>query len=286
MAEQFKLFDNNWKHNYTVYKLTDPNGLVYIGISRYGAVRRWKFGNGYKGNKRLDSAIREYSFASFKKEILAENLYRDDAERLEAKLIAKYNSTNPDKGYNVKSGLVSENWDVYLLTFPDGKRYVGMTGVPVELRWNYGHGFRGNKRLFAAIRLTGWKNIKKEHFAYPLSRDSAERIEATLIEWFDTTNPEKGYNRGAGGAEESGWSHGAGTKERISAALAGRRKTPETKLNMRKAQSKRPVRCMETGKIYDGVRIAAEEYRVSPSGITRACEGRQSVCSGLHWEYL
>lgn len=284
--QQFLWFDNNWQHHYCVYKLTSPDGLVYIGISRYSGPKRWKSGNGYKGNRRLDCDIHKYSFANFEKEIVAEDIYRDDAEKLEAELIEKYDATNPEKGYNVKRGGPKGNCDVYLLTFPDGKRYVGMTGGTVSSRIDYGSGYKHHPALREAIRRAGGiKNVKIEHFSYPLTRDSAERIETTLIRWFDTTDPEKGYNRGGGALAEKGWKHSEEVKEKISEALKGQTKSEETRSRMREAQEKRRVVCVDTGKVYDGVRIAAEELGISASGITRACRGEQKTAGGLAWRY-
>ena len=35
------------------------------------------------------------------------------------------------------------NYCVYELIFPNGKRYIGLTGQKPELRWKYGLGYKG-----------------------------------------------------------------------------------------------------------------------------------------------
>lgn len=278
-------FDNEWQHHFCVYCLTDPEGKRYFGISRYSALRRWKNGKGYGGNRRLDVALRKYSFACFQKEMIRANLLREEAERLEAELIEKYDTTDPEKGYNVRKGTVSEEYDVYVFTFPDGKHYVGMTGRPVRARWGNGSEFRKNTRLYKAIIEVGFANIKKEHFSYPLSRGSAERIETALIDYFDSANPEKGYNRGHGALNEHGWHHPEETREKIRDVQKGIPKSQETKQRMRRAHERKAVRNRTTGQEFPGVREAAEICGLSPSSVSRACSGKQKTAGGCEWEY-
>ena len=281
-------FDYSWKHHYLVYCLTSPDGKRYFGISRYNAERRWKNGKGYGGNNRLKADLEKYSFACFRHEIILEGLDREEAERLETELIRQYDTTNPEKGYNVRKGSCPENYDVYVFTFPDGKHYVGMTGKPVKNRWDYGSGYHNNKRLRDAIKETGFDNIRKEHFSYPLSRDSAERIETALIDYFDSANPEKGYNRGHGALAEHGWQHGEETREKIRVFQRGQKKSPETRARMRKGHRSqmKKVRNATTGSTYESIQEAAEASGVSPTCIARACNGRQKTAGGCEWEFM
>ena len=280
-------FDLSWQHHYCVYCLTDPEGKRYFGISRYSAAKRWKNGKGYGGNRRLKSAIVRYSFAGFRKEIIREGLTREAAEHLEAKLIERYHTTDPEKGYNVRKCTVSEQYDVYVFTFPDGKHYVGLTGRNVQKRWGYGNSYRNNRRLYhQAIQDAGFSRIKKEHFSYPLSRGSAERIETALIAYFDSANPEKGYNRGRGALRESGWHQPEETRERVRQSVRGNPKTDETRHRMRKAHEQKAVHNRTTGEVYPGVREASELTGVSASSISRACCGKQKTAGGFEWEYI
>lgn len=91
---------------YVVYKHTSPNGKVYIGITCRDVKKRWDNGRGYtySHNKHFESAIRKYGWINFKHEILASGLTKEEAEKMEVELIRSYDSTNPDKGYNIRSG--------------------------------------------------------------------------------------------------------------------------------------------------------------------------------------
>lgn len=92
--------------NYTVYKHTNKlNDKVYIGITFRQPEARWGNGNGYYSNKHFYNAIKKHGWnEGFKHEIIATNLSKEEAEKLEIELIQKYNSTNPKNGYNINLG--------------------------------------------------------------------------------------------------------------------------------------------------------------------------------------
>lgn len=89
---------------WSVYKHTSPVNKVYIGITSQKPEDRWLNGNNYKGNKHFNSAIKKYGWNNFKHEILFENLTEQEAKDKEIELITLYDSTDPDKGYNLSSG--------------------------------------------------------------------------------------------------------------------------------------------------------------------------------------
>ena len=163
---------------------------------------------------------------------------------------------------------------------------MGLTGRNVRERWGYGNGYRNNRRLYQAIQDVGFSRIKKEHFSYPLSRGSAERIETALIAYFDSANPEKGYNRGRGALRESGWHQPAETREKVRQSVRGNPKTDETRRRMRKAHKQQAVRNRTTGAVYPGIREAAEITGISASSISRSCRGKQKTAGGFEWEYI
>lgn len=91
---------------YCVYKHTSPNGKSYIGItSKKPPEARWSNGNGYKRNHPYFwKAICKYGWDNFKHEILFDGLTRQQACEKEKEMIAMYDTTNPDKGYNMTAG--------------------------------------------------------------------------------------------------------------------------------------------------------------------------------------
>ena len=80
------------------------NGKKYIGITSQKPTNRWKNGEGYKQSSRFYSAIQHYGWDGFRHEILFTSLSQEDAESLEIELIAKYQTLDPDRGYNLDPG--------------------------------------------------------------------------------------------------------------------------------------------------------------------------------------
>lgn len=91
---------------YKVYKHTTPAGKVYIGITCREVNKRWQNGRGYtySHNYHFEQAIKKYGWENIRHEILCDGLTKEQAEAKEVELIREYDSTNPDKGYNIRSG--------------------------------------------------------------------------------------------------------------------------------------------------------------------------------------
>lgn len=91
---------------YCVYKHTSPNNKVYIGYtSQKPPEKRWKNGCGYKRNHPYFwNAICKYGWENFTHEIVFDGLNKQEACEKERELIAFYDSTHPDKGYNMTKG--------------------------------------------------------------------------------------------------------------------------------------------------------------------------------------
>lgn len=95
---------------YTVYIHRCPNGKIYVGCTSQPLAERWRStGIGYK-SQAFWEAICEFGWRNISHEIVAEGLLRDDAEKLEAELILKYKSNDPEHGYNVRYGGSKSKW--------------------------------------------------------------------------------------------------------------------------------------------------------------------------------
>lgn len=80
------------------------NGKKYIGITSQKPTNRWRNGAGYYKQSRFYAAIQKYGWDAFRHEILYTGLTQEEAERLEVELIAKYETLNEDRGYNLSPG--------------------------------------------------------------------------------------------------------------------------------------------------------------------------------------
>lgn len=89
---------------YCVYCHIAPNEKQYIGITCQKPNDRWCGGKGYEHNTHFSRAIKKYGWDAFKHIILFSGLSKEDASRLEKKLIREYNTQNQNKGYNIEPG--------------------------------------------------------------------------------------------------------------------------------------------------------------------------------------
>lgn len=80
------------------------NNKVYIGQTSDSLERRSRGGSGYKSSPHFYHAIQEYGWENFEHFILESNLTSAQADIREKFWIKAFDSTNPDKGYNLTEG--------------------------------------------------------------------------------------------------------------------------------------------------------------------------------------
>lgn len=85
------------------------------------------------------------------------------------------------------------NYTVYMHTCPNNKRYIGLTSLVPEDRWNNGHGYKG-QYFYRAIEEFGWDNIQHDILATNLSEEEAYKMEEKYIKLYNTLFAKHGYN--------------------------------------------------------------------------------------------
>ena len=101
---QTKTGEDN-RSDYCVYiHRNRENGKVYVGITCRSPEERWQNGKGYDPKSHFGQAIKKYGWDGFEHDVIESNLTHAAANDLEIKMIAKYDSRNPDKGYNITTG--------------------------------------------------------------------------------------------------------------------------------------------------------------------------------------
>lgn len=111
-------------NNYSVYIHTNKtNGKKYVGITKQKPERRWQKGFGYVGSV-FGVAINKYGWDGFTHDIVACELSKNEACKLEISLISKYKTRDNRYGYNVsKGGDIPDNLKpLYGLEHPNHKR--------------------------------------------------------------------------------------------------------------------------------------------------------------------
>lgn len=89
--------------NYKVYLHIFPNNKKYVGITKQEVNKRWSNGKHYK-NQMVGNAIKKYGWDNIEHKIVATNLNKQDACKLEQELIKKYKSNQKEYGYNLSIG--------------------------------------------------------------------------------------------------------------------------------------------------------------------------------------
>ena len=180
----------------------------------------------------------------------------------------------------------------------NGKRYIGITNNKTKRWYGKGKHYDGCPYFFAAIRKYGWDNFEHNVLIYDLTREEASRLEKHYIEMFKTCDKAFGYNLAEGGVNAPtmlGKHHSKETKRKMSEAQRGKKQTEEQKrrhseymtgLMVGKRNHKsRAVKCINTGEVFESMRIAAQAKGVLQPKIWKCCNGEASHTHGLRWEY-
>ena len=95
---------------------------------------------------------------------------------------------------------------VYIHTTPEGKRYVGATHINPNKRFRNGFGYK-YQFFYQAVLKFGWENISHQLYEVD-TEEELKYLEKYLIAYYDTTNPEKGYNISKGDVtQDHGYDH-------------------------------------------------------------------------------
>ena len=82
----------------------------------------------------------------------------------------------------------------------NGKVYIGQTYQDPVKRWGNGiNAYQHNKHFVSAIKKYGWDNFSHEILLSGLTKEEMEYWEDYYIEFYDSRNPNKGYNIMKGG---------------------------------------------------------------------------------------
>lgn len=176
---------------------------------------------------------------------------------------------------------------VYVHTFPNGKRYVGITCQAPERRWKNGHAYQNQRYVWNAINKFGWHNIKHDVLYTGLTMFEACAIERQLIADWRTMEKEFGYNIAHGGQHNmEGRHHSEETRKKMSESHKGKNTWAKGRKNPAAAVAHSiPVVCVETSTVYYSGKEASAQTGVNKSHITQCCKGRRKTAGGYHWEY-
>lgn len=237
------------KKTWCVYMHRSPSNKAYIGITGSTPERRWDRGRGYKRQSYFWRAICKYGWDNFEHIIFADGLIKSEACHMERLLIAIFDTTNKNNGYNIEiggeSGLMSEETKKKISEVKRGK-------VPsIEARAN----------MSAAQKLR-WTEEERQKRSDKYSGDG---------------NPMYGVHRFGEDAPMYGKKHSEESKAKMS----------KTKHEM-DTINRIPVLCVETSIIYSSSYEANRQTGVCQQNIAACCryEKHRKTAGGYHWEYV
>ena len=273
---------------YCVYKHIFPNNKVYIGVTCKKPKYRWDNGNGYqKSQRKIYNAIKKYGWENIKHEILYEKLTKEEAEQKEIELIAQYNSTNDNYGYNIEKGgnlnkEISEETRQLMI-----KNHKGRTGLKLTKKQCERIGYYSKKR---------WDNMpsdEKEYYINILKTTNIGRPSWNKGLCFSeearknmSIAQKKRYENGAI-SPMKGKKHTRETIKKMSDKKKGMKYSIEARKNMKKhnANAKKII-ILETKQIFNSGKECAEFLNCHRCSPNFACNGVQKTCKGYHLMWL
>ena len=248
------MITSNDERLWSVYKHTSPSGKVYIGIAK-NIKHRWRNnGSGYKGSTRIWYAIQKYGWDNFHHQIVAKNLTRSEACDMEITLIKKYNSTDPDFGYNLTAG----GQHGTLSQESIAKLSESLKGHPVSDK----------------VRA-----ILTECHKIPIICIETQKIFSSAQEVADQMGLcRTSVSKAAKGQQDTcGGFHFALLRDYEKGQI--KRFTPSPTIYTK-------VRCITTGEEFDNICDASRKTGLSRRGISYACNGIHKTCGKMQWEFI
>lgn len=206
------------------------------------------------------------------------------------------------------------NYKLYVHIAPNGKRYYGITRQDPKRRWLGGGGYSHNKYFARAIKKYGWNKIEHIVLFDSLTEHEAKELEQYFIQWYNTANPQYGYNITLGGESCNGLCgeknpmygkhHSEQAKQKISETHKGKHLSEEHKQVLKdregaKNPKAKPVICVTTKKVFLTAKDGADyykAYKASRTNITQCCinkgqgkyksSGKLSDGTKLVWRYV
>lgn len=120
-------------------------------------------------------------------------------------------------------------YSIYMLSFPNNKKYIGLTKLKPEYRWNNGKGYIGGQLVKKAIEKYGWENVIHQILDTTDVPEIAYELEKKYIREYKTTDRSFGYNLSLGGESGSyGYKHTPEQNKEKSIRQTGKHHKPHT----------------------------------------------------------
>ena len=271
---------------YILYVHVTPNNKKYFGITCKSVDERWRNdGSGYKTQRLFWRAIQKYGWDNIQHIVLADNLSKEWACKLEQDLIWKYKSNNPKYGYNVSTG--GEHNSGFHFNHTDAaKKKIAKASA--------GHVTSKEQRLAISKALKGRKVPKERKLKISksisaiMTDEYKQNISETVKQrWKEGRYSNRTYN-------QIPWNKGL-TKDDPRIAKSCRKigefhHTDKSRKKMSQshegipAHNRKQVQCVETGICYNSV-VEAQKL-TGINNISIAARNENRTAGKLHWRYI
>lgn len=289
-------------NKFRIYKFTNKsNGKVYIGQTcnnRRGTIKSLK-GSAYEHCVCFSRAIKKYGWENFDLVNLVENITLEEANMQEKYFIDFYDSTNPEKGYNILRG--GRN------SYPseEAKKKMREAKLGKKLSEEHKKNIRNNVTVWNKGKL--WseeakKKMSESHkgkmmgknnpmWGKKLSEDHKKLMQDRLQERLKIKgHPMQGKRHTDEARARMKASHlGVPLSEKhrrsLSEAGKGRKVSEETRKKISIKNSKK-VMCIESGIIYNSIKEASEILNISYKGLSYCCSRGKGTSGSFHWCFV
>ena len=176
--------------DYKIYKLTSPEGKVYIGASM-NPKKRWKSGKGYVNCRRMGAAIERFGWENFEKEIVLDGLTKEESELKEVEYIKLYKSNDPEYGYNIDGGAhglggISDETRALISKANAGENnhFYGKP-QPLEQRQAHSEFMKGNDYFKGKHHSEEFKKMKSEQMKQKYANGGNPKCKSVICESLD-----------------------------------------------------------------------------------------------------
>jgi group I intron endonuclease len=274
------------------------NRKKYFGITSQKPEKRWANGRGYKDNEHFSNSIKKYGWDGFEHEILFTNLTIDQASCMEINLIRIYHTTDPNFGYNKSFGGECNRGGITEETRK--KLSYSSSHISEQTREKHRQNLiRRNKTEKHRKAVSAASQKRKEqirdtfsqYWHLPCSEETKEKLRIAhqkrvvcveTGEVFDSITlaaKSLGMTRNAVGNVLNGYSVSAKGFHFIYCDQESPKVRPKLK------QSKKVI-CLETGEIFDSVKLAAERFGTCEANIKHCATGRYKKAKCFTFRYL
>lgn len=289
---------------YCVYIHTNKiNGKQYVGQTMYGDCpnERWKNGNGYAGCTYFYNAINKYGWDNFEHEVVANNLTADEADTFERLLISLLDLRDANKGYNLESGGVKNKTLSESTKKKISESNIGlhagennpMHGVSPKERMDEETYLQWKKKLIDLTTSDEFRqkrrdeNIGKKYSEEVNKKKGRKGVEHHMYGKHHSDEVKKKMSESRKGKSV----HTDESKRKISEATKGKnnpfygkKHSEEAKRKMSATRKKTTVICVETGRLFESITLAARFVgQNQTSGIHACLKNQNKTCGGYHW---